>query len=76
MKGAGIPLGTWLPLISCQTIKRPDLVKYVRSTPHGRLMAEIAHAYEVQEYLDVWPGEDDEDPYILLKPFRDRQEVP
>uniref|UniRef100_A0A7S1J9X0 Uncharacterized protein n=1 Tax=Eutreptiella gymnastica TaxID=73025 RepID=A0A7S1J9X0_9EUGL len=57
-----------------QTIKRPDLVKYVRSNPHGRLMAEVAHAYEVQEYLDVWPDEENKDPYVLLKPFQDKQE--
>jgi len=58
-----------------QTIKRPDLARYVRGSPHGRLLAEIAQTIEVQEYLDVWPEDNAEDPYSLSAPQDPKQAV-
>eukprot|EP00667_Euglena_gracilis_P002314 EG_transcript_2315 len=56
-----------------QAIKRPDLSKFVSSSPHGRLLAEIAQMLEVQEYLDVWPEDNIADPYALRAPMDPKQ---
>eukprot|EP00668_Euglena_longa_P000828 GGOE01000997.1.p1 GENE.GGOE01000997.1~~GGOE01000997.1.p1 ORF type:complete len:716 (-),score=242.76 GGOE01000997.1:287-2434(-) len=56
-----------------QAIKRPDLGRFVSSSPHGRLLAEIAQMLEVQEYLDVWPEDNIADPYSLRVPMDMKQ---